>query len=162
MTTWLHWFSIIAGAASVLSFAAFLYEKLARRQAKLEETRRIWSEISKVKGIMGDVEKDIHSTGSSKRALQAHGALAILLRDLLKEAAQREKRFSLSTIRQWRGTGKLSSDWQEKLALTLLLTEEIDDEELKNEDFSKHRDADAVPTDSPVYHILDEHNKEQC
>ena len=149
-----HWYSHIASLASILSLLAYFFERFLRKTAEKNETQRIWSEISKIKGIMVDVERDIQANTISSGALQAHGALTMLFRDLLKEAVQREKKFSIHTITIWRKTGKLSSDWQEKLALTLLHTDQIRLSESDDIDLEKHQSADAVPHDSPVYHVL--------
>ena len=119
----------VAAIATVLGFvsssAAWLWERRNRRRLETENQRRIWSEISKVRGIMSDLEKDEGSGPYAVGRLQAVGKLTIMLRDLLREASLAEKSFDLDTIESWRAVGKLASDWQEQMALMLLPTDKI-------------------------------------
>jgi len=142
--------SIIGLAGSIVGFFSWFSEREKRRKLEMEAKRKVWSDISKVTGLMSDLEKDLADKGSRNGVLQAVGKLSFMLRDLLKEVSLLEKQFTLKDIIQWRNIGKLASDWQEKIALMLLSTDEIDDE-LLDEEFKKFRDWDALPETSPAY-----------
>jgi hypothetical protein len=126
-------FNLASGIASILGFVIAVVfwwlERRARLKTLADVRRRVWAELSKVKELLGDLEKDIADGefGHRHGIFQAHGELTFMFRDLLKDAIKLEPDFSSKTIGQWRRTGKLSSNWQEKIAWHLALTEEVID-----------------------------------
>lgn len=121
---------IAAIVAGMLGLVPWWLERDRRNKLVDEMRRRIWSDISKVRGLMIDLEKDHDAGLGGPSALQAEGKLTIMLRDLLREACNNEPNLSLSTVRKWRACGKLGSDWQQELVLMLLHADEMGDEEL--------------------------------
>lgn len=151
-------FNIISGTASIigvigtiLGFLSWIYEKKKRKKLEEENNRRVWSDISKVKGLMENIESDLKKDSCLSGALMAHGNLTFMFRDLLVSAVSFEKNFSLGTIYTWRKTGKLSSDWQEKIALTILFTKEVNLDKLDEDSLNKYSSWDALPDGHPAY-----------
>lgn len=132
-------FDILGGVTSVVGlvgsfsgFISWLYERKSKNKLIKENSRRIWSDISKIRGLMSDLEKDSNSKVIDTGKLQAIGKLSNMLRDLIKEACQAEKRLDIKTVKSWRKLGKLGSEWQEQLALSVLLSEELDAADLES------------------------------
>jgi len=94
---------------------------------------------------MSDLEKDDEKAHLSPGINQAVGKLTFMYRDLLREALTLEKKPCIETIHNWRKVGKLGSDWQQQMALSMLLSEEIEVQkiELIEGDYGK---ADELPT----------------
>ena len=132
--------------ASVLAIGSWLWERTLRRRIEAEGKRRIWAEISKVRGLMADMEKDELDPSKGIGRQQAVGKLTFMLRDLLREACIAEKNISVDKILLWRKVGKIGSDWQEQIALNLLLTEEISEVEA-DKIASKFAHWDELPDD---------------
>jgi hypothetical protein len=150
-------FNIIAGIASILGligtaigFVSWLLERRARRQLEAEAKRKAWSQISKVTGLMTDLEKDLGKREGYDSILQAEGKLSFMLRDLIKDVCSAEAPVSVETIKAWRTVGKLASDWQERLALSLLLTDEIEPAGLQSLG-QKYQNADELPEAHPCH-----------
>ncbi len=137
------WVPLLVAALGLLPY--FL-ERRRRRRLEDDQRRRVWAEISKVRGLMSDIEKD-SSPGAG--ALQAAGKLSNTLRDLIHEACKMEPKLSLATVRKWRATGRLASDWQEHLALQMLHAEEVprgDEDGLMR----TYGNADELPAEHPM------------
>lgn len=132
--------------ASVLAIGSWLWERTLRQRIEAEGKRRIWAEISKVRGLMADMEKDELDPTKGIGRQQAVGKLTFMLRDLLREACIAEKNISVDKILLWRKVGKIGSDWQEQIALNLLLTEEISEAEA-DKIASKFSHWDELPDD---------------
>lgn len=118
-----------AAAATIvglcLSTFSWVWERRTRKRLEDERQRRIWSDISKVRGLMTDLEKDEAPSSRGEGRLQAEGKLSIMLRDLIREACLAERGLDLETVSRWRAAGKLGSDWQEHLATMLLTSNEL-------------------------------------
>lgn len=147
--------------ASVFGFIIAVLGWLNEYRKRLHEKKMvkcsIWSTISVVKGIMNDVEKVIDEKTESdycnkaqRGCIEAHGTLAALLRELFKEAIINEKKFSYQTILKWRASGKISSDWQQKLVMALLDAANISEKDL-NEISGKYSNWDTLKKGHPCY-----------
>ncbi len=137
------WVPLLVAALGLLPY--FL-ERRRRRRLEDDQRRRVWVEISKVRGLMADIEKDA-SPGAG--TLQAAGKLSNALRDLIHEACTMEPKLDLSTVRKWRATGRLASDWQENLALQMLHAEEVPQSDAERL-MTAHSDADDLPAAHPM------------
>lgn len=137
------WIPLLVAALGLLPY--FL-ERRRRRQLEDDQRRRVWAEISKVRGLMSDIERD---TKPGDGTLQAVGKLSNTLRDLIHEACQMEPRLDLATVRKWRATGRLASDWQEQLALQMLHAEEVPQDDVDGL-IRTHGDGDELPADHPM------------
>lgn len=138
-------------AGGLTPTVAWYWERRTRRRLESERQRRIWSDISKIRGLMVDLEKDELPDAHGEGRLQAVGKLTMILRDLIREASLAEKNYTPETIARWRAVGKLGSDWQEHLALMLLSTQEIGDtqkcfEELRD----KYGSTEELPDNHPM------------
>jgi hypothetical protein len=154
-------FSAVAGIASIVGLlgtavglVAFLFERRSRQNLEREHQVLVWSNISKITGLMSDLEKDAAmstepvGTARCPGTLQAIGKLTFMLRDSLREAVLAEKDFSLETIANWRTVGKLASDWQERLARTLLTSNQLGVGAAASNAF---RNWDALEQDHPAF-----------
>jgi hypothetical protein len=135
---------VAALVAGLLGLVPWWLERGRRSRLENEIRRRTWSDISKIRGLMLDLEKDHEAGLGGANALQAEGKLTIMLRDLLREACNNEPELSLATVRKWRASGKLGSDWQQELVLVLLHADEMSDAELKALG-SRYGDIDELP-----------------
>lgn len=127
LTHYLNLLAACAGAiGAVVAGLSWFFERKTRRRLELENKRRIWTDISKVRGLMTDLEKDAEKFDAEPGRMQAIGKLSFMMRDLIRDACMAEKQMSIDTVRRWRRVGKLGSDWQEQLALNVLQAEEID------------------------------------
>lgn len=113
------WVPLLAASLGMLPY--FL-ERHRRQRIEDNQRRRAWAEISKIQGLMSDIERD-GEPGSG--ALQAIGKLSIILRDLLHEACTLEPKLNYAVVQKWRASGRLASDWQEQLVVQLLHDDEI-------------------------------------
>lgn len=147
-------FNLLAGACSIISIVLWYVERKKRYEVEREEKRRIWSEICKVKALMGGLERgcdNIDDNSIQKGVLQVHGKLAFMLRDLFREAVNKERILSLETVRLWRKVGKISSDWQERIVLNLMLSEDIRmSETIDKEILNKYSDWDTIDREHPL------------
>jgi len=118
------WLGVIIGIISITISLIYIYiQNKKLKHIELERERKIWSQISTTKSLMEDLENNDPT--------QAIGKVFEQFRFLLKEAVLLEKNYSLKTVKKWRAVGKLSSLWQERQAIQLLRTREIDLEESK-------------------------------
>lgn len=116
----------IATLVSLLvATVSWALERRLRKRQEVDSRRQIWSNISKVRGLMVDLERN-----DPDGINMATGKLSFMMRDLIQEACKSEPNFSAKTIAQWRKVGKLSSDWQEHLAVMLLDMSEVSDDSL--------------------------------
>ena len=115
--------SALGSLASVIGIAVAIIQTKKLRTLKLENKRKTWSQISTTKAIMEDLEH--------QDSLQALGKIFEQYRFLLREAVMQEDKFTIKTIKLWRKTGKLSSLWQERQALHLIQTCEINEKEVE-------------------------------
>ena len=116
----------------------------------VETRRKTWSQISTTKALMEDLENN--------DAKQAVGKVFEQFRFLLREAIILENKFNVETIKKWRSTGKLSSQWQERQALQLLETREINAQEAKELE-PEHRIWDELPEENELNHHTARLNK---
>lgn len=137
------WVPLLVAA---LGLVPYFLERRRRRRLEDDQRRRVWAEVSKVRGLMSDIEKD---TGPGAGALQAAGKLSNTLRDLIHEACKLEPRLDLATVRKWRATGRLASEWQEQLALQMLHVEEVPQGDVDRL-MRMHGDADELPAEHPM------------
>ena len=100
---------------------------IINQKLKDMQKRRLWLYLSSTKSMMSDCERGLGNDILWRR-------LGLQFRMLLSESVLMEKDFSIKTIRLWRKTGKLSSEWQEHLALQLLNTSEIKEEDAEELD----------------------------
>ena len=121
---------IAAILTGLLGLLPFFLERKKRVDTEKAFRRRVWNDISKVRGLMTDLEKDASAGVSGPGSHQAVGKLSIMLRDLLREACVAEDTMSVEVVRKWRATGKLASDWQEQLVLMMLESEEISEQDI--------------------------------
>lgn len=124
------------------------------REERQNEIRSLWDNISVIKAVMGEIERAELKLRLEHKELpleiyQAHGELAILFRTALARAITREGKVSLETIQAWRKSGKLSSDWQQKCAMTILLSKELSNKELDGLD-KKYSVWDSIDDESPL------------
>ena len=131
---------------AVLGLLPYFFERRRRRRLEDDQRRRVWAEISNVRGLMADIEKD---ASAGPGALQAIGKLSNALRDLIHEACRMEPKLDLATVRKWRATGRLASDWQEQLALQMLHAEEVPRDDVDRL-MKMHGSADELPADHPM------------
>lgn len=123
--------TIVSCMFSIASFVAYMYERRRRQRERADERRRTWHSISLVKGLLYDVSKALEKDPNSVACHQAFGALEDMFKGLLREAVEKEDNFDIKTIGFWRKTGKLSSDWQERLALNLIDTKNISHQDIE-------------------------------
>lgn len=135
----------VAQASTVVSLAMALVtlamERRRRQRLEADRRRQTWATISKVVGLMTDLERK-DDTGVK----MAIGKLSFMMRDLIRDACSEEPTMDINKVREWRELGKLSSDWHEYLAIMCLQGDELTGErasELKNH-FSN---ISALPTD---------------
>ena len=143
----------IAGyIAFVGALLGWFYQWKKSHDDRKQELRVIWDNISTVKAIMEEVESSIlrNSSGEVRFEIyQAHAQLAVLFRNLLARAIAREGKVTLKTISKWRKAGKLGSDWQQKCAMTLLFSEELEGRELEELD-ERYAIWEAIDNSSPL------------
>ncbi len=132
--------------AATLGLLPYLMERRRRRQLEDNQRRRVWADVSKVRGLMADVEKDEQPGPGT---LQAAGKLSNTLRDLLFEACASEPKLDISVVRKWRASGRLASNWQEQLVLQLLHADEIPDKEVQVL-MPVHGRGDELPPEHPM------------
>ena len=142
-----------------IALVGWIYQWRKRQDDKKQELRSIWENISIIKTIMAEIESGEEQLGKNKakdckdlphEVYQAHAELAILLKNTFARAIAREKNVTLKTIIKWRKSGKLSSDWQQKCAMDILLTDELIEDELENLD-EKYSTWDAIDhSNSPL------------
>jgi hypothetical protein len=124
--------TVLGIIGSCSGFISWAYERRIKRRLEKESCRRVWSDISKIRGLMSDLEKDSHPEFVDAGKLRAIGKLSNMLRDLIREACLQEGDLDIKKIKAWRKLGKLGSDWQEHLAFGVLLSDEIDYTELES------------------------------
>lgn len=119
----------VSAAISILvaaiSTASFVTEKRKRKSEIKEHQRQIWNNISKVRGLMSDLEKQLSQDGVDYGKHQAVGKLTFMFRDLAAQAISIEENPTIDTIKAWRNAGKIASDWQEACFINCLLTNEL-------------------------------------
>lgn len=134
-------------AAILTLFVAIIpwrIERRIRKKTERESRRQLWSNISKVRGLMVDLER-----GDAEGVNMATGKLSFMMRDLIYEACRTEPHLTAKTIQRWRGIGKLGSDWQEHLALMTLQSDEIDDDSIDGLS-EKYRNMSVLPPGHPM------------
>lgn len=117
--------------STIIAVFGWVNEYQKRKRDQLLDRRRVWASISVIKGIVSDIQVALKADPDNQACHQAHGALDDLFRELLREAISKEDKFSIKTIKIWRRSGKLSSDWQERIAFTLLDTKEMRNSEIE-------------------------------
>lgn len=137
------WVPLLAASLGLLPY---FMERHRRQRIEDHQRRRAWAEISKVRGLMSDVEQDGEP---GPGALQAIGKLSIMLRDLLQEACALEPKLDYAVVQKWRASGRLASDWQERLVLELLHEDEIPAEAVDRLR-TLHSDGDELPAEHPM------------
>jgi len=140
------WSSLISILVAIVSAVSWGVERRKRTSERRERQRQLWSNLSKVKGLMADLEKLPADDGLDFGRHQAVGKLTFMFRDLAHEVLSLEADPTEKTIRAWRHVGKIGSDWQEQCFLNLLLSEEIT---AKDSSFSAS-DADELPANHPM------------
>ena len=143
------WVPLLVAALGLLPY---FIERRRRRRLEDNRRRRVWAEISKVRGLMSDIERD---PDPGPGALQAAGKFSNTLRDLIHEACTLEPKLDVDTVRKWRATGRLASDWQEQIAMQMLHPEEIRVDEI-DVLMSTHGDGDELPAEHPMSARRDE------
>jgi len=109
----------------------WLYQWKKASDSKQLELRGLWEDLSVIKAVMGEIETaDTMAKRMPHDIYQAHGELAILFRSVLTRIISKEPKVTLETIEKWRKVGKLGSDWQQKCAMAVLLSEELTQKEL--------------------------------
>lgn len=143
---------IIAYIGFIGALVGWLYQWKKNRDSRKQELRSIWDNISVIKAAMSEIESAESKCRSGELETcsdlpheihQAHTQLADLFRNTLTRVISREGKVTLITIKKWRKSGKLSSDWQQKCAMTILLTEELTNKELNDLD-EKYSTWDAI------------------
>lgn len=124
--------ALVSILVALASFFSWVIERIRRINDRNEHARQVWNNISKVRGLMADLEKEPSTSGFDHGKHQAVGKLTFMFRDLANEAISLEKRPSLKTINRWRNAGKIASDWQETCFVNCLLTSELSDEATAN------------------------------
>lgn len=146
-------FNLIVGVTTLItafiSIVGWIYEFKKRKKLQQLDKIHIWSQISKTKGIMNDIEKGLVNEPNDKYLLQSHAGLVMVLRDLFEKAILAEKDFSINTIELWRTSGKTSSDWQEKIVLTLADSNGLNG--IKEEYKNKYGYWDELDSEHPAY-----------
>jgi hypothetical protein len=104
-TIMIQWLSILGSLASLVAIPVAIIQTIRMHRIKLERYRKTWTQISSVKALMRHLE--------AEKSDSAYGLVCQQFRDMLNEAVLLEKGYSAETIKKWRKTGKLSSDWQE-------------------------------------------------
>jgi len=117
--------ALVSMVVAAVSFFSWLVERFNRIQDRSERLRQIWNNLSKVRGLMSDLEKTPDANGFDHGKHQAVGKLTFMFRDLVNEAMSLESNPSLETIQKWRKVGKIGSDWQESCFINCLLTGEL-------------------------------------
>ena len=113
----------------------WLYQLKRASDNRQMELRGLWEDISVIKAVMGEIEtSDSKAKKMPYEIYQAHGELAILFRSVLTRIISKEPNMSLKTINKWRKVGKLGSDWQQKCAMIILLSDELTEKELDEMD----------------------------
>ena len=109
----------------------WLYQWKRASDNKQIELRGLWEDLSVIKAVMGEIEQaDSKTKRMPYEIYQAHGELAILFRSVLTRIISKEPKMTLETINKWRKVGKLGSDWQQKCAMAILLSDELTKKEL--------------------------------
>jgi len=111
---------IIGSIASIVSIPMAIYQGLELARIKKEKRRKIWTQINIAKSVLRRLEQ-----GSIERTYQA---ASDMYRFLLQEAVLLEEKYEFETIKKWKTVGKISSEWQEFHALSLLNTAEMPDD----------------------------------
>ena len=109
----------------------WLYQLKRASDNRQMELRGLWEDISVIKAVMGEIEtSDSKAKKMPYEIYQAHGELATLFRSVLTRIISKEPKMTLETINKWRKVGKLGSDWQQKCAMAILLSDELTKKEL--------------------------------
>lgn len=124
--------AIVSIVVAFATFLGWIMERMRRVSDRKERMRQVWNNISKVRGLMSDLEKEGDVTRFDHGKHQAVGKLTFMFRDLVNEAISLEDRPSLEIIKKWRQAGKIASDWQESCFVNCLLTSELSDLKLAN------------------------------
>lgn len=111
-------FGILGSLATVAGTAFGIVQRHQRIQADLIRKANVWTSLSKLKALMRNLESD--------ELKMAHQNSLDLFRSLLTEAVLHEPRFTVDTVKRWRKTGRLASDWQERQALLLVDTDALE------------------------------------
>lgn len=125
-------FGILGSLATVAGTAFGIVQRRQRIQADAIRKANVWTSLSKLKALMRNLEND--------ELKMAHQNSLDLFRSLLTEAVLHEPRFTVDTVKRWRKTGRLASDWQERQALLLVDTDALEPEtisELPNLDYDQ-------------------------
>ncbi|WP_419843045.1 hypothetical protein [Candidatus Poriferisodalis sp.] len=137
------WVPLLAAA---LGLVPYVLERRHRRRLEDDQRRRVWADISRIRGLMSDIERD---STPGPGALQAAGKLSDALRGLIHEACRLERRLDVATVRKWRATGRLASDWQEQLAMQMLHAEEVPQGDVDRL-MKAHGNTDELPAEHPM------------
>lgn len=147
---------IIGYIGFLAALLGWVHQWRKSRDDKRQELRNLWGNISVIKAVMGEIEsaEERYRNNATKdckdlphEIFQAHAELAVLFRSTLARAMTIEGNITLKTVVKWRKSGKLGSDWQQKCAMTILLTDELIDEELENLD-EKYSTWDAIDNEN--------------
>lgn len=141
---------IVGYIGFVGALLGWLYQLKRNQYEKHQELRGLWDNISAIKAAMGKIERaESKNKKLPHEIYQSHSVLSVLFRNLLTRVITREDNVTLETISKWRKTGKLGSDWQQKCAMTILLTDELTEKELSELD-EKFSQWETIFTASPL------------
>jgi len=143
----------------------WLYQWKRSADNKQLELRGLWEDISVIKEVMGEIEKaDSKAKKMPYEVYQAHAELSILFRSVLTRIISKEPKMTLETIEKWRKVGKLGSDWQQKCAMAILLSNELTKKELDLIDEKKYSTWEQLNHNSPLasYDVEKDENELYC
>lgn len=115
------WAGLIASLAGLLLAAA---QTIRLRDLKRRTKADIWHAIAATLSLINNLEKS-KLIESNKGAADSYKGATDLYRHLLRIAILEEPSFDEETIRKWRSTGKLATEWQEIQARRLIDTTNI-------------------------------------
>jgi hypothetical protein len=115
-------FSVLGTFASLAGFFIAALQTIRLRELRRRNNADVWQSIRMARSMMGRLEPCSVLKQGDANVREAYSKSAELFGHLIKLAILDERLFTNDTIRRWRSSGRLTSDWQEAQARLFLQT----------------------------------------
>jgi hypothetical protein len=116
--------ALLGTLASVAGLLVAALQTVRLRELSRRNNADVWQSISTARSAMAKLEPCLKNAQDGA-IREVYAKLTELFRHVLKQATLDERRFTEDTIKRWRVSGRLASDWQEQQARLFLPTNQI-------------------------------------